>query len=69
MLNNGDHELVARVLQWAESHCPEEPTLTALKQQTFRKLKERYQESNPFKCIVYSEMIADETGALPQDRP
>jgi hypothetical protein len=64
MVSNGDHELAARMLTGALAQYPDSKELARLKEKTFLKLKEKYQEFNPFKFIIYSELIGSETPQL-----
>lgn len=61
MHQNGDYELAARALRWTHSQFPDHEALEPLKLKTYRKLQERFQQLNPFKFILYSEIIRDET--------
>jgi glyoxylase-like metal-dependent hydrolase (beta-lactamase superfamily II) len=69
MLESGDHELAARTTAWALTQYPSDGKLQALKENAFLKLKEKYQEFNPFKFIIYSESIRHETPQLQQFQP
>jgi glyoxylase-like metal-dependent hydrolase (beta-lactamase superfamily II) len=64
MLANGDHELAARITTWALTQYPSDRELQALKEHIFLKLKEKNQDFNPFKFIIYSESIHHETPQL-----
>lgn len=64
MIQSGDHELAARTITWAVTQYPSSEALQRLKKEAFLKLKEKYQQFNPFKFIIYSEMINDETMPL-----
>jgi glyoxylase-like metal-dependent hydrolase (beta-lactamase superfamily II) len=64
MLANGDHELAARTTTWALTQYPSDRELQALKEHIFLKLKEKNQDFNPFKFIIYSESIHHETPQL-----
>ena len=68
MVNNGDHELAARTVTGALTQYPDSKELAGLKEKTFMKLKEKYQEFNPFKFIIYSELIRNETPQLEYPR-
>ncbi len=64
ILESGDHELAARTTTWALTQYPSDEKLQALKKTAFLKLKEKYQEFNPFKFIIYSQSIHHETPQL-----
>lgn len=64
MVNSGDHELAARTATWALTQYPSSEALREAKQLAFLRLKEKYQEFNPFKFIIYSEQIGHETPQL-----
>jgi len=51
MLKSGDYELAARVVTWSLTQYPASEALTKRKEDTFLKLKEKYQAFNPFKFI------------------
>ncbi len=69
MLSSGDHELGARTTTWALTQYPSSEKLQALKRIAFLKLKEKFQELNPFKFIIYSQSIRHETPQLQQFLP
>jgi glyoxylase-like metal-dependent hydrolase (beta-lactamase superfamily II) len=69
MLSSGDHELGARTTTWALTQYPSNKKLQELKEIAFLKLKEKYQEFNPFKFIIYSQSIHNETPQLQQFLP
>ena len=69
MLSSGDHELGARTTTWALTQYPSNKKLQELKELAFLKLKEKYQEFNPFKFIIYSQSIHHETPQLQQFLP
>lgn len=64
MLNSGDHELASRTVTWALTQYPSNQALKELKEMVFLKLIEKYQEFNPFKFIIYSGIINNETPEL-----
>ena len=68
MLSSGDHELGARTTTWALTQYPSSEKLQELKELAFLKLKEKYQEFNPFKFIIYSQSIHHETPQLQHER-
>jgi hypothetical protein len=69
MLSSGDYELGARTTTWALTQYPFNERLQELKKIAFLKLKEKYQEFNPFKFIIYSQSIHHETPQLQQFLP
>ena len=64
MIEAGDHHLAARTVTWYLDQRPDSERVRELKKLAFLKLKERYQEFNPFKFIIYSDVIGDETPQL-----
>lgn len=64
MIQNGDYALARHTLNWAFTQYPDSPPLNSLKKQVYLKLKEKFQAISPFKFIVYSEMVEDETPQL-----
>ena len=69
MLESGDHALAARTTTWALTQYPSSAKLQELRKVAFLKLKEKYQELNPFKVIVYSEAIQHGTLQLQHALP
>ena len=67
MLSSGDYELAARALNWSMTQFPASSALGALKHKVFLKLKEKNQEYDPFRFIIYSEQIGHETQQLVLD--
>ncbi|MBI3451564.1 MAG: MBL fold metallo-hydrolase [Rhodospirillales bacterium] len=65
MVEAGDYELAVRVVAWASAQEQPSARLADLKLTAYRKLKERYQETNPFKFIIYSESGGGETPRFP----
>ena len=61
MSANGDYELAAKVSGWYLAHSPESPAVRASARVVFQQLREKFQELNPFKFIIYSEAIGQET--------
>lgn len=64
MLESGDHALAASTTRWALTQYPSSAKLKELKTIAFLKHKEKYQEFNPFKFIIYSEFIQHGTPQL-----
>lgn len=64
MIENGDYELAARTVTWALTQYPSGEILGNLKEKAFLKLKEKYQAFNPFKFIIYSELIGNENSQV-----
>ncbi len=69
MLESGDHELAVRMTAWALTQFPADKKLQTLKENAFLRLKEKYQEFNPFKFIIYSQSIRHQTPQLQQFQP
>ncbi len=61
---NGDFELASKVAVWMDAAGAKSPEYLHAREQTFLGLKQKYQSFNPFKFIIYSEMIANETPRL-----
>ena len=64
ILRGGDYELAARVVTWSLTQYPASEALAKRKEDTFLKLKEKYQAFNPFKFVIYSEVIRNDTPQL-----
>lgn len=60
MIDQGDHELAAKVGEWSVAHYGEDAALEAERVRAYGKLREKYQSLNPFKFIAYSQMIERE---------
>jgi hypothetical protein len=69
MLKSGDHALAARTTTWALTQYPSSAKLQELRKIAFLKQKEKYQELNPFKFIIYSESIEHGTPQLQHALP
>jgi len=61
MIDNGDHELAGRTVDWALLRHPDSQRLQEAKNLAYLKLKEKWQNMNPFKLVMYSEHIDDPT--------
>ena len=64
MAASGDLDLAARTILWARARHPENARLRVAERKVFLKLKEKYQELDPFKFVIYSERIGHETPQL-----
>lgn len=65
MLSNGDLSLASRTAEQAVIAFPGSESIRALRVKTYERLKEKYQETDPFKYFIYSEQIGRETKAVP----
>ncbi|MEE8135577.1 MAG: MBL fold metallo-hydrolase [Thermodesulfobacteriota bacterium] len=63
MMQSGDYELALKTSTWALTQY-DSSEIKALREQTFLKLKEKYQFANPFKFFIYSELAENETPQL-----
>jgi glyoxylase-like metal-dependent hydrolase (beta-lactamase superfamily II) len=63
MMQSGDYELALKTSTWALTQY-DSSEIKALREQTFLKLKEKYQFANPFKFFIYSELAGNETPQL-----
>jgi hypothetical protein len=64
MISNGDLELAGKVVNQALAREPASEALKLAKRKAFLRLREKYQEFNPFKFFTYSEEIDDEVKQL-----
>ncbi len=64
MLSGGDYVLAQKAASWGLEVHPSSQKLEWLHRQAILKLKEKYQQINPFKFIIYSEIAGDGTGQL-----
>jgi glyoxylase-like metal-dependent hydrolase (beta-lactamase superfamily II) len=72
MIAEGKYELAATVLDWTKGRFSGSKALSEVERLAYLKLMEKYQEFDPFKFIIYSGRIGDQTpqmeskGRLPQ---
>ncbi len=64
MVDSGDHELAGWLANIAITKFPDSAKLKEMHEKAFLKLKEKFQEIDPFKFILYSEVIDNETKQL-----
>jgi glyoxylase-like metal-dependent hydrolase (beta-lactamase superfamily II) len=60
MIRDGRHELAAQTIDAARERLPESAALARVQRLAYLKLKEKYQNTNPFKFIVYSSRAGEE---------
>ncbi len=65
MLEHGDLELAARTIDEARLAFPTSQAVRITRVRAYERLREKYQEFNPFKFFVYSEQIDRETLQMP----
>lgn len=68
MIDDGKHELAADMLDATRDRFPESAALARVERLAYLKLKEKYQDINPFKFILYSGRIGDATPQMGQGR-
>jgi hypothetical protein len=61
MIADGKYELAAMTLDWTKGRFAGSTSLAAVERLTYLKLMEKYQEFDPFKFILYSGRIGNET--------
>jgi hypothetical protein len=59
MIDHGKHELAASLLDSVRDRFPESAALARLQRLAYLKLKEKYQDTNPFKFIIYSSRAGE----------
>jgi glyoxylase-like metal-dependent hydrolase (beta-lactamase superfamily II) len=59
MIKRGDHELAARTVLWSLTQYPRSEALKQVKQTVFQHLKQKWQQLNLFKFVMYSEVIGE----------
>lgn len=59
MLDKGDLDLAARVVNQSIAQFPQSTALTEAKQRVFSRLRQKYQEFDPFRFIIYSEAMGE----------
>jgi len=64
MIAEGKFELAATTLEWTRGRFAGSKSLDEVKRLTYLKLMEKYQEFNPFKFIIYSTQIGNQTPQL-----
>jgi glyoxylase-like metal-dependent hydrolase (beta-lactamase superfamily II) len=57
MIADGNYELAAKALGWTKDRFPNSRALSELERQVYFKLAEKYQNSSPFKYIVYTDRM------------
>lgn len=57
MIDDGKHELAANLLDATRDRFPDSAALARVERLAYLKLMEKYQDTNPFKFIVYSSRI------------
>jgi glyoxylase-like metal-dependent hydrolase (beta-lactamase superfamily II) len=60
MIRDGRHELAAQTIDAARERLPESAALARVQRLAYLKLKEKYQNTNPFKFIIYSSRLGEE---------
>jgi len=68
MLDQGDLDLAARVVTQSLAQYPDSVSLASVRRRVFSRLREKYQEFDPFRFIVYSEAMNEPVPAM-QMRP
>lgn len=61
MIADGKYELAATALDWTKGRFAESQSLREVERLTYLKLMEKYQEFDPFKFIIYSGRIGNQT--------
>jgi glyoxylase-like metal-dependent hydrolase (beta-lactamase superfamily II) len=61
MIAEGKYELAATTLDWTKGRFAESKSWREVERLTYLKLMEKYQEFDPFKFIIYSGRIGNET--------
>jgi hypothetical protein len=59
MIRDGRHELAAQTIDAARERLPQSAVLLRVQRLAYLKLKEKYQNTNPFKFIVYSSRLGE----------
>ena len=57
MADKGDLELAARFVGWALTQYPDSENLKQARTHAFLQLKQKWQQLNPFKFVMYSELV------------
>jgi len=66
LLGQGNAALALKLIELGQRRHPANQTLMRLRQQALDRLRERYQQLDPFKFIVYSELAGTELRPMPQ---
>jgi glyoxylase-like metal-dependent hydrolase (beta-lactamase superfamily II) len=64
MLNEGELDLAARIVTQSIAQYPDSAALMNAKQRIFSRLRQKYQEFDPFRFIIYSEAMNLPVSAL-----
>jgi hypothetical protein len=59
------YELAASLLKWSIAHFGRTEALVKAERVVYLRLMEKYQNTDPFKYILYSAQIGEETPAMP----
>src|SRR5262249_10897510 len=66
LLGQGNAALALKLVDLGQRRHPASQTLERLRHHALDRLRERYQQLNPFKFVVYSELAGTELPPLPR---
>ena len=64
LLGQGDHALALQIIQPGLLRHPASSTLAGLRRTALHRLMEAYQQSDPFKFLIYAELADAEIGPV-----
>ncbi len=64
LIGQGDHALALQIIQPGLLRHPASITLTGLRRTALHRLMEAYQQTDPFKFLIYAELAGAEIGPV-----
>ena len=64
LIGQGDHGLALQIIQPGLLRHPASSTLAGLRRTTLHRLMEQYQQTDPFKFLIYAELAGAEIGPV-----
>ena len=64
LIGQGDHALALQIIQPGLLRHPASITLAALRRTALHRLMEAYQQTDPFKFLIYAELAGAEIGPV-----
>ena len=64
LIGQGDHALALQIIQPGLLRHPANITLAGLRRTTLHRLMEQYQQTDPFKFLIYAELAGAEIGPV-----
>ncbi|HJZ26416.1 MAG TPA: hypothetical protein VJ370_09100, partial [Streptosporangiaceae bacterium] len=64
LIGQGDHGLALQIIQPGLLRHPASSTLAGLRRAALHRLMEQYQQTDPFKFLIYAELAGAEIGPV-----